>query len=104
MDLDAAAHGPAWVILDQVIELGLRGDVRFDPDSDHDRTALQYVAKGQRRKWPSYSISSSARPLNASETLMPNAFAVLRLIASSTLLTCWTGRSAGLSPLRIRPV
>jgi hypothetical protein len=29
---------------DQVIDLGLRADVRFDPDSDHDRPALQYVA------------------------------------------------------------
>jgi hypothetical protein len=38
---------PLWVFLDQVIELGLRGDVRFDPNSDHDRTALRYVAKGQ---------------------------------------------------------
>jgi hypothetical protein len=34
-----------WVNRDQVIEIGLQGHVRFDPDSDHDRTALQYVAK-----------------------------------------------------------
>jgi hypothetical protein len=32
---------------DQLIELGLRGRVRFDPDGDHGRAALQYVAKGQ---------------------------------------------------------
>ena len=28
----------------------------------------------------------------------------LRLIYSSTLVACWTGKSAGLSPLRTRPV
>jgi hypothetical protein len=36
---------PAVVISDRVIELGLRAHVRFDPESDHGRTALQYVAK-----------------------------------------------------------
>jgi hypothetical protein len=38
-----------WVNRDQVIELGLRGHVRFDPDSDHGLTTMQYVAKGQFR-------------------------------------------------------
>src|SRR5207244_4167879 len=51
-----------------------------------------------------YSITSSARPSRGSGTLMPSALAVLRLMYSSTLVACWTGRSAGLSPLRIRPV
>jgi hypothetical protein len=32
------------VIFDRVIELSLRVDVRFDPESDRDRAALQYVA------------------------------------------------------------
>ena len=32
--------------LPQVIELRPQVDVRFDPDRDHDRTALQNVAKG----------------------------------------------------------
>jgi hypothetical protein len=27
----------------------------------------------------------------------------LRLMISSTRVTCWTGKSAGFSPLRIRP-
>jgi hypothetical protein len=35
-----------WVIFDRVIEPSLQIDVRFDPDSDRGRTALQYVAKG----------------------------------------------------------
>jgi len=34
----------------------------------------------------------------------PSAVAVLRLIISSTFVACCTGRSAGFSPLRIRPV
>jgi len=36
----------SWVIFDRVIERSLQIDVRFDPDSDRCRTALQYVAKG----------------------------------------------------------
>src|SRR5262245_41070436 len=36
-------------------------------------------------------------------TSRPSAFAVLRLMISSTFVDCWTGRSAGFSPLRMRP-
>jgi hypothetical protein len=32
----------------QVIEVGLQGHIHFHPDSDHDRTVLQYVAKGRK--------------------------------------------------------
>src|SRR5262245_51655039 len=53
---------------------------------------------------PDYSITSSARPISVLGTLRPSAFAVFRLTTSSTFVTCWTGRSAGLSPLRTRPV
>jgi hypothetical protein len=31
----------------------------------------------------------------------PIALAVLRLMANSTFIACWTGKSAGLAPLRI---
>ena len=44
------------------------------------------------------------RPNNESGTVMPSAFAVLRLSTSSIFVDCWIGRSAGFSPLRIRPV
>jgi quinol monooxygenase YgiN len=37
-------------------------------------------------------------------TVRPRALAVLRLRISSTFVDCWTGRSAGFSPFRIRPV
>src|SRR3954469_25401625 len=54
--------------------------------------------------WRTHSITSSARPSKFSGTLMPRAFAVLRLTINSTFVDCWTGKSAGLSPLRMRPV
>ena len=50
-----------------------------------------------------YSITSSARADSGGGTSMPSVFAVLRLITNSNLVTCTTGRSAGLSPLRTRP-
>ena len=53
---------------------------------------------------PLYSITSSARPIKVLGTVMPSALAVLRFMMSSTLVACCTGRSAGLSPLRTRPV
>ena len=51
---------------------------------------------------PLHSITSSARPRSIGGTSRPSAFAVLRLITSSYLVGCWTGRSAGLAPLRMR--
>src|SRR6516165_7053081 len=53
---------------------------------------------------PVHSITWSARPRSVIGTVRPSAFAVLRLMISSTFVVCWTGRSDGLSPLRIRPV
>jgi len=52
----------------------------------------------------SYSITSSARPSSGSGTVRPSAPAVFMLMISSTLVACWTGSSAGRSPLRILPV
>jgi hypothetical protein len=53
---------------------------------------------------PLHSITSSARPIRGSGIVRPSAFAVLRLMISSTFVACWTGRSAGFSPLTTRPV
>src|SRR5262245_15529498 len=50
-----------------------------------------------------HSITSSARPTTGSGTLRPSALAVFRLMINSTLVTRWTGRSLGFSPLRILP-
>src|SRR6266481_5581562 len=51
-----------------------------------------------------YSITVFARTSNESGTVMPSALAVFRLMINSTFVTCWTARSTGFSPLRIRPV
>src|SRR6516165_8580056 len=50
-----------------------------------------------------YSMTSSARARIEGGTLRPRALAVLRLTTSSKVVGCWTGRSAGLAPLRILP-
>src|SRR5262249_14869311 len=50
-----------------------------------------------------HSITSSARASSLSGTWRPSAFAVLRLITSSNLVGCITGKSAGLAPLRTFP-
>jgi hypothetical protein len=51
-----------------------------------------------------YSMTSSARVSRVGGTVTPSVAAVLRLIASSNLVGCITGRSEGFSPLRTRPV
>src|SRR5262249_30578015 len=51
-----------------------------------------------------HSITSSAVICMISGTVRPSALAVLRLITSSNLVGCTTGRSAGFAPLRICPV
>jgi hypothetical protein len=52
----------------------------------------------------SYSITSSAPVSSAGGMVRPSAFAVLRLMTSSNLIDCSTGKSAGLAPFRILPV
>src|SRR5262249_34674082 len=53
---------------------------------------------------PFHSITSSASASSLSGIWRPSALAVLRLMTSSYLVGCWTGRLAGFSPLRMRPV
>src|SRR5262249_56045311 len=50
---------------------------------------------------PHHSITSSARVSSIGDIWSPSALAVLRLMTSSNLVGCTTGRSAGLVPLRI---
>src|SRR5262249_28403944 len=52
---------------------------------------------------PSHSITSSAATCRGRGTFMPSTFAVFRLMTSSNLVGCRTGKSAGLSPLRSAP-
>src|SRR5262245_23861814 len=59
-------------------------------------------AKGQKQTLRLYSITSSARVSTDEGIVRPIAFAVLRLTTNSYLVGVCTGRSAGLSPLRMR--
>jgi len=47
-----------------------------------------------------YSIASSARTSIEGSTVRPSALAVFKLMTSSNLVGCSTGRSAVLAPLR----
>src|SRR5262245_16250090 len=53
---------------------------------------------------PHHSITSSAATSSLSGTVMPSILAVEALRISSNLLACTTGSSAGLAPLRMRPL
>src|SRR5882762_4934781 len=53
--------------------------------------------------WRTHSITSSARPSSVGGASKPRALAVGRLMTNSNLVDCTTGKSAGLSPLRMRP-
>ena len=50
-----------------------------------------------------HSITSSARTKSVCGIVNPSALAVFRLMTSSNLTVWWTGRSAGLAPLRSFP-
>src|SRR6478736_8959528 len=52
--------------------------------------------------WRTHSITSSARAIRVVGTSRPSALAVLRLMTSSYLVGCSTGKSPGGLPLRIR--
>ena len=52
---------------------------------------------------PRHSRTSSAIASSPGGTVRPSAFTVLKLMTSSNLVGCITGRSEGLSPLRMRP-
>jgi hypothetical protein len=53
---------------------------------------------------PLHSITSSARASTDGGTSISSALAVCRLIMNSNVLARITGRSAGIAPLRMRPV
>ena len=71
---------------------------RFTLESCH----VADIPDRQVRANSGHSISSSARPDSVSGTVSPSALAVLRLMMSLYLSGCWTGRSLGFAPLRIR--
>ena len=74
--------------------------------SDLQRTAGPYRCAISGREQPQqtdrYSITSSARASSVGGTSRPSALAVLRLITSSNLVGCITGRSARFMACRRR--
>src|SRR5205807_8776726 len=57
----------------------------------------------ESRAWDlPYSITSSASARRVGGKVTPSVLAVLRLMTISNFAACATGRSAGLSPLRMR--
>src|SRR6476659_3173897 len=90
---------------------GLAGRSGAEEPDDRHRTLLRPCrerpcrrAEQRDERSSVHSITSSAMASSPGGKLRPNALAVLRLITNSNLLDCMTGRSAGFSPLRIRPV
>src|SRR5207249_1429742 len=86
---------------------------RSDAEVADHRHRLLLRAKGGRRDHHAaqqehefaavHSITSVARARIDGGTVRPSALAVLRLTTSSNVVGCWTGKSAGLAPLRICP-
>src|SRR5262249_23530151 len=76
--------------------------VSFTPKADIHPRALACPLCARSGHNARYSITSSARASNVEGTERLRALAVLRLMTSSNLVGCCTGRSAGLMPLRIR--
>jgi hypothetical protein len=70
----------------------------------HDRQRCCRAAE-QREDFASlhHSITSSARASTVGGTSNPSIIAVAKLMTSSNLLACTTGKSADLAPLRMRP-
>ena len=81
-----------------------RRHVRFPSESGHVQCTRRCPVCANSGHCGTYSITSSAATSNDGGIVRPSAFAVLRLTVSSTFVDCWTGKSAGFSPLRMRPV
>src|SRR5262249_3499360 len=77
---------------------------KFPLRTRRERPGHRRAAEKTNELAPPHSITSSARASSEGGTVRPSALAVLRLTASSNVVGCSTGRSAGLAPLRMRPV
>src|SRR5262249_61907716 len=64
--------------------------------------SLSILTEPHEELAPRHSITSSARARSVGGISRLSAFAVLRLMTSSYLVGACTGRSAGVSPLRMR--
>jgi tetratricopeptide (TPR) repeat protein len=89
---------PAKPLMEIVIRLTIESDSEATPchTIQHGNTSLP-------KKTVAHSTTSSARARIDGGTVRPSALAVWRLMTNSNVVGCWTGRSAGISPLRILP-
>src|SRR5262245_57701108 len=106
-DVDPAPRGVAHDDAHGPRRIGLRPrDARYGRERGGARGQMQKFAAGKFHFAPPshHSITSSARASRASGTATPSVRAVWRLMTSSNFVDCITGRSAGFTPLRMRPV
>src|SRR5262249_12545356 len=118
VDLDISSDSPSEYLqpLVQCLRTGLRFSVVRCPHQHenlpHPVRLLRARCERPRRRHAEernelaalHSITSSAATSSLSGTVTPSIRAVEALMTSSNLLACTTGRSAGLPPLRMRPV
>src|SRR5215831_17734968 len=120
VDLDVTALSPAELLelLPECREISLifpiiLGKCHQDSDPPHplmlrvraERPRGRHAAEERdERASSNHSITSSASASSVGGISRPSVFAVFRLMTNSNLVACITGRSAGFSPLRTRPV
>src|SRR5262249_12943965 len=84
--------------------IDLRDLLRARRERPRRRPAAEQPDEGAALHLGGLSITSPVRAESVGGPSIPSAFAVFRLMMSSNLVDCTTGRSAGFSPLRMRAV
>src|SRR5262249_51329731 len=97
--VEHAEVAPVWRTSFEIPDHRYRGLLRARRERPRRRAAEQ-----RDEIAPPHSITSSARAMNVGGTSRRSVRAVLRLIASTNLVACITGRSAGCAPLRMRGI
>src|SRR6266478_3918410 len=110
--LDIAALLQGLAKCAQIVRVRVRRCGAEEPDHRHRRLLRTHgerphgcrAAEQGYKLPPLHSITSSARASSVGGTSRPRTLAVCKLMMSSNLVARRIGRSAGFSPLRMRPV
>src|SRR5262249_46253961 len=108
-DITEVAHPAHEFLAEWIVVRGSRSDVSDARGLARllrgrcERTTDRRAAEQCDEIAPLHSITSSASASSVGGMSRPSAFAVLTLSMNSNLVDCMTGRSAGFSPLRMRP-
>ena len=97
----------SWVMNGPTRTVSVESALPRTADIDRQDSACPFSANNRLlhcNKQHLYSITSSATASSDGGTVMPSILAVWALMTKSNLDACTIGRSAGLSPLRMRPV